>query len=166
MPPDKEGGSKAQRSNNTNTRPITEYSWKDKGPFIVYIETPRKNNPNNLGNIGKFSHLKLAREIFDLHLSDVKNIKNKGLNRVAVEFINYTAANQFRNNKNLIDKGYEVYIPFNFVTCKAIVREVDLDLPEELLKEYFTSSIEIMSIKRMNRKVLKEKNPEYVPTGR
>lgn len=168
-PPDRGGGlsltisqiSNKESSENQKIKPTAEYSEKDNGPFIVYIETSKKSN----NTIGKFSHLKLAREIFDLNLSDVKGVKNKGLNRVAVEFVSFRAANQFLQNKKLKDKGYEVFVPFNFVTCKAIVREVDMDLSEDDLKNYFTAPVEIISIKRMNRKTFKNDKPEYVPTG-
>lgn len=168
-PPDRGSGlsltisqiSNKESSENQKIKPTAEYSEKDNGPFVVYIETSKKSN----NTIGKFSHLKLAREIFDLNLSDVKSVKNKGLHRVAVEFVSFRAANQFLQNKKLKDKGYEVFVPFNFVTCKAIVREVDMDLSEDDLKNYFTASVEIISIKRMNRNTFKNDKPEYVPTG-
>lgn len=161
-PQDKGGGLNLNTDNIPSSQVRNEvlYDEGDKGPFIVYIESKNSNS-----NIGRFSHMKIAKDIFDLHLSDIKNIKNKGLNRIAVEFVSFKAANQFIKSKKLSDKGYEVFIPYNFVTCKALVREVDLDLSEDILKTFFVANAEILSIKRMNRKCLKDNKIEYIPTG-
>lgn len=141
-------------------KPTVFYDAKDFGPFFVYIESQSSKD-----NIGRFSHLKIARDIFNLQLKNVKTIKNKGLNRVCIEFISAQAANSFIENKNLKDKGYNIFIPLNFTTSKGLVREIDLDLSEAELLEACSCRNDIITIKRLNRKVFKNDTIEYVPTG-
>ena len=161
--------SNANQVNNTKTGINTIiktnilYSSSDKGPFIVYLESTDK-----VGfNIGKFNNIKIARDIFNLNLTDVIKISNKGLNRIAIQFISYISANSFVNNKTLLDKGYNIFIPFNFVTSKGIARNVDFDLSEEEIlktcKAY--NNIKILNAKRLNRKTIKNDITTYEPTG-
>lgn len=139
------------------------YEPTDKGPFIVYLETTEK-----VGfNIGRANNIKIARDIFNLNLTDVLKISNKGLNRISVHFLSFKAANSFIKNKSLLDKGYKIYIPFNFVTAKGIARRVDLDLSEQELLQACEShdKIKIISAKRLNRRVTKDKITTYEPTS-
>ncbi|KAL1505341.1 hypothetical protein ABEB36_004930 [Hypothenemus hampei] len=111
------------------SKPRIFFDIKDSGPFIIYIES-KLGDPN----IGRFSHLKIAREIGILNLEGIINIKNKGINRIAVEFNNYKKANDLLNNKEINDK-YKVFIPSNIISCKGIIRQIDLELSEEHLLE-------------------------------
>lgn len=64
-------------------------------------------------------------------------------------------------------KGYNVYIPYSQVTCKGIIRNIDLELKKETLKSIIKTHINILYIKRLNRKILKgneNKEVEYAPT--
>lgn len=137
------------------------YSNEDLGPFIVFVESTTKTN----NNVGRFNNLKIAKEIFDLQLKEVKKINNKGLNRLAIEFNNWFAANSFIKNSRLIEKGYKLYIPFNFVTCKGLVRHVDIDEDINNFANICKCDVEILSAKRLNRKVISNNKTEYVPTG-
>lgn len=136
------------------------YNEKDKGPFVVYIEVPETIKINS-----RFNNLKLAREIFDLNLVDVKQIKNKGTHRVAVEFLKYQTANLFVNNKKLLEKGYKIFIPFNFVTCKGIIRRVDLEYSDEELLKFISAEAPILQVRRLKRREIKNEEISYVPTG-
>lgn len=155
-------------NNSSNTqeitpKPIIFYSCIDKGPYIVYMESTEK-----VGfNLGRANNIKIARDIFNLKLTDIKKINNKGLNRISIEFISYNAANLFVNNPTLLNKGYKIFIPFNFVTSKGIARRVDFDITEKELLECCNvdGNIEILSVKRLNRKVINDKVVSYEPTG-
>ncbi|XP_050294852.1 uncharacterized protein LOC126735025 [Anthonomus grandis grandis] len=150
------------KKNDLEKEPVF-YSKNDTGPFLVYLESTEK-----VGfNVGKFNNIKIARDIFNLNLTDVKKIKNKGLNRISVEFINFLSANNFVKNKTLINKGYKIYIPFNFVTCKGLVRQIDIEIGEKEILECSKTDtgIEILEVKRLNRKIIKDKDITYEPTG-
>lgn len=139
-----------------------KYTKDDVGPFMVYIES--NMTPNN--RIGKYNSLKIARDIFNLQLNDIKKINNKGTNRIAVEFVDYESANNFLANKKLKDKGYKLFIPFNFVTCKGLIRGIDLDIDtEDIVKFSSGRRCSVLSARRMNRKVTVEDRVEYKPTG-
>lgn len=141
----------------------TKYKEHHSGPFMVYIESTDKTG----NNVGKFNHLKIAKEIFNLHLNDIKNYKSKGTNRIAVEFNNFQAANNFIKNESLIKKGYNVFIPSNFTTCKGLVKRVDLNMTLDEIQSRCTSAVNILDMTRLNRKVLSgpTKIPEYIPTN-
>lgn len=168
-PPDKHGGGNTDDSNKKSEIPEMFYTEYDLGPFFVYIESTDKVGYN----LGKSNNIKIARDIFNLKLNNVKRISNKGQNRIAVEFLNSQAANNMVKNKDLIGRGYKIFIPFNFVTCKGICRQVDMDLTEdELLNcssagSYAGQKIKILSVRRLNRKVVNEldKSISYEPTA-
>jgi len=109
---DKEAQSESQQKERT----VMLYDKKDIGPFFVYVESQTNTN------IGRFSHLKIACDIFNLKLNDVKKIRNKGLNRLCIEFYTFTSANALLKNTLLIQKGYKIFIPLNFTTSKSLVR--------------------------------------------
>lgn len=137
------------------------YTEKDTGPFIVVIEASDKLNIN----IGKISQLKIAKELLDQNVKDIIKLKVKGKRRIAIEFLNYMAANKFSMNKGLVNKGYNIYIPYNMVTCKGIIRHVDIDYDTEVLKTSIVSDQKIINIRRLNRKKISEGNVDYLPTG-
>ncbi|KAL1488728.1 hypothetical protein ABEB36_014527 [Hypothenemus hampei] len=118
------------------------YSSDDFGPYVVYIEASE-----NLKKI------------------DIRLVKNKGSNRLAVEFTNFVSANNFLNNKRLVDKGYNLFIPYNFVTCKGVVRRVDLEFSEEVLMSNCRSNATILNIKRISRKNISNDSVDFIPTG-
>lgn len=128
------------------------YSPCDRGPFVVFIESTESSG----NNIGRFNDLKIAKEIFQLKLTNIKKILNKGSNRISVEFDNYKSANEFIVNPYLIKKGYSIYIPTNYITVKGIVRQIHKDISIEELVKSIDSPFQIIDIIRLNRKILKK----------
>lgn len=152
---------------NTNNAPDLEkkiellYKVTDKNAsFIVIIEAGVEMNKN----LGKCSQLKIAKEIFDLNLKDVVRIKVKGKNRLSVEFNNPLAANNFVKNERLRNKGYNIYIPRNQVSCKGLIRQVDIDFTNDQIMNMISSPVKVIEIRRLNRKVFNNQEKQYVPT--
>ncbi|KAL1493942.1 hypothetical protein ABEB36_009621 [Hypothenemus hampei] len=58
-----------------------------------------------------------------------------------------------------------MFIPYNFVTCKGLIRQIDLDVPETELLKQCKSNITILDVKRLNRKNIIDGSVEFVPTG-
>lgn len=148
------------------------YNKKDS----IYLLTVEADNKN----IGKFSQIKIAKEIFELKLKDIKKIKVLGKSKIGVEFSSYETANSFLENEILKNKGLKVTIPYNYTSCKGVVRAIDPDLDPEILKRDITinsfESQKINNVIRLNRRVQK-RNPnntnltqekalqhEYIPT--
>lgn len=133
--------------------------------YLVIVEA----NEETEKNIGKCSHLKIAKEICELNLNNVYKINIKGKNKISVEFNNYISANKLTNDERLKNKGYNVYIPYNQVSCKGIIRNIDLELTEEKIQKLIQAPYKILEVRRLNRKIVKtnenKKEVEYAPTG-
>lgn len=167
-------------SNNTNssqikTTKVTEkktnenmlnllYKMNDVGPFWVNIEKIENEDENMFKK--NYNYMKIAKEIYQMNLNNISKVKQKGRNKIGIEFSHYQSANDFLNNKYLIDKGYKIYIPFNMVTCKGIIRRVDPELSTDEINEMIKSPFKVLEIKRLNRKKITEtKQAEFIPTG-
>lgn len=118
-------------------------------------------------HIGKFSHLSIAKTILNMHLDDLINFEKKGRNRLCVVFRTPAAANKLLLDNSLREKGYTMFIPLNIISCKGIVKFVDIDMSvEEIMKESSAYNIDIIDVKRLNRrKTLENGEVEYVPTS-
>lgn len=163
----------------TNQRPIYYYRKEDVGPFVVIIEAKRSEITNDLAyqsniprnnNIGKYNHLKIARDLFNLKLSDIMSISTKGKNKLGIKFTGADAANNFVNNEIIKNKGYHTYIPFNMVTSKGVIRGIDPEIKEAEIKNMITCNVEIVEIKRLSRREIitndkGEIERKYNPTG-
>ncbi|KAJ8914857.1 hypothetical protein NQ315_014870 [Exocentrus adspersus] len=101
-----------------------EKEANDYGPYIVYIEA----NEDLKQNLGHLNHLSLAREIFDLNLSDVKKFDKKDIRRL---------------NRRVVNENGEVaYVPTGTVqftiSGKVLPRFVEicfLSMPIEPFKQ-------------------------------
>ena len=110
-PPDKEKPPDINKITRINNR----FFENDFGLFQVIVQSSLTNK-----NIGNYSILSIAKEIFNLNLENIKNIERKGRNRVSVEFKTYRSANDLLVNNKLLEKNFEIFIPGNLVTCLVI----------------------------------------------
>ncbi|KAJ8973459.1 hypothetical protein NQ317_013453 [Molorchus minor] len=127
---------------------------------MVYLES---SNPEN--KVGKQGHLKLAKEIFDLKLKNIKKISTKGINRIGIELVDRKSANDLVSNTILKNKGYTIFIPYNQVTCKGIIRNVDTAFNTEQILAACQAKQKILEIRRLNRKSQENGEVTYIPTG-
>lgn len=58
----------------------------------------------------------------------------------------------------------KIFIPGNFITCKGVVRNIDIDKDINNFTKFCRANVEILDAKRLNRKIIKDNKPEYVPT--
>ncbi|KAG5867789.1 hypothetical protein JTB14_002761 [Gonioctena quinquepunctata] len=131
------------------------YQYTDSGPFEIYIQCNNKN-------IGNYHILGIAKTVLDMKLTDVKKINKKGKNRISVEFKTFQAANELAKNEELKKKGYDVFIPINKVTCKGIVKPLDKEFSDEILKEYSEIktpiNCRVLNVRRFTVRNKKQKN--------
>ncbi|KAG5876749.1 hypothetical protein JTB14_033081 [Gonioctena quinquepunctata] len=66
------------------------YKNTDIRPFLVMIEAKEETV-----QVGTYDHLKIATEILDLQLRDIKKVKIKGINKLGIEFCTPESANKF-----------------------------------------------------------------------
>lgn len=144
--------SEVGENSQTQIKETYYFTEKDVGPFRVMVESKNKER-----NVGNYHHLAIAKNILDLKLENVKKIERKGINKISVEFKNYQAANQFAKNE-IMSKDYNLFIPYNLLSCKGVVKYIDKDLNEEALKEItggseFGINIQVLNAKRLKRRV-------------
>lgn len=111
--------------------------------------------------------MKIANEIFHMNFNNILKVKQKGKNKIGIDFSHYQAANNLLKNEKLLNKGYKIYIPINQITCNGIIRRLNPDLSIDEIKNMIRSPFKVLVIKRLNRKILNEndKTIEYKPTG-
>lgn len=100
--------------------------------------------------IGKYSNLKIAKEICGLNLENVLKISQK--NWIRIQFSKYKKANNLVENEILKNKGYNVYIPYGQVSFKGIVRNIDLELTDHKFKSLMKPPINIPEAEKVIKK--------------
>lgn len=102
------------------------YTPSDPKRYYVVVESDE-------ASIGKYSDIKMAREIFYLNLNRVKNIAVKGRNKIGVEFQELKFANDFLEDERLTNKGLITKIPYNYEATYSVLITFDgTSLPSEV----------------------------------
>ncbi|KAK9873823.1 hypothetical protein WA026_002181 [Henosepilachna vigintioctopunctata] len=136
------------------------YTGSDSGPFLIIVES--KSN-NNIGNIHPMN---LGKKLINSGITGIKNIAKKGKNRLAIEFISGSTANQFiGSNPFLKENDTDVYIPSRMVTCKGVISNVGSEITEEDLIKRAESRVQILEARQLRRRVAKDGKVEYVPSN-
>lgn len=135
------------------------YDYKSPGPFEVFVESKEKN-------IGHYHNLALAKIIYESNFKGLKQINKKGKNRIGVVLSSYIEANEFLEHFSKT-QNLNVFIPSHKVTCKGIIRNVDLDIDIEKNVEIIKAkNNKVLESRRFNRKINNaEGKAEYAPTG-
>lgn len=154
-------------TNNTiqdKTSQITKnltYRDTDIGPYIVVIQAT-----GNEKHIGNYHPMAIGEMLLTTKVEGISKIKRQGINKVAIEFKTPQHANNFLNNKEIMDKGYEMFIPTNMVTCKGIARGIFPGLSEEKIIKHVKSKREVIGVRRFNRRNVNASGKvEYIPTS-
>lgn len=96
---------------------------------------------------------------------NVNNIKKVGRNRIIVECSEAITANTIVENDE-IGKKFNVYIPIFLISREVIVKNIDFDYEEEILKSVIDNrQYKIKDVMRMKRRVIKDGETELVPTN-
>lgn len=140
-------------SQDRTPTPAIKYGRYAIPPYIVLIKPTADADNTNFSSI----HPMILGRIFKNNgISDIKNISRKGRNCVGVEFENFTAANSLLEHDVLKKNKLEAFIPYNQVTCRGVVRNIDPNISEEELLNNIESMFEVVQIRRMNRRVVDE----------
>ncbi|XP_050518979.1 uncharacterized protein LOC126893080 [Diabrotica virgifera virgifera] len=145
---------------NTVIKNINQYSSKDNAPFFVYVQS----KTGRIGNLHRVATSRLIINSVPEIKQDIANISIIGANKIKVELTSYTSANKLLTAQTLKDK-YDTYIPMFFTHVRGVVRQIDLELSEQELKEIIKpklgNNFEVSHVKRISRK--NDQN-EIVPT--
>ncbi|KAG5895922.1 hypothetical protein JTB14_016326 [Gonioctena quinquepunctata] len=161
MMEDSGGPGDPQKSKTTTTpEPLTikTYDRLDTPPYIIIVESTDKN-------IGSLHPMKVGRILRNSGVEGIDKITRKGRNKIGIEFINHITANNLTRNGVLQEQEWEAYIPITLVSCKGIIRDVDLDADMDNIVKYAKSACKILAARRLNkREHNKTKDTvEYVP---
>lgn len=126
-----------------------KYSFKDKGPYSVYVEHLNKN-------IGRLFPMKVG--FYFLEEKDFKNdildIVSVGVNRVKILFKTFSIANNLIQHNIIIKNNLVAYIPTFYNHRKGVIRMVDTSFSEDFLKQHIQcDNSKIINVQRMKRKV-------------
>lgn len=125
------------------------YKESDPGPYFVYVE----HEQSNLGRLFpvRVGHYLFCNQTFKNSITDIKPI---GLNRVKVVLNTAKAANLLVKHELLTANKLVAYIPKYFTQKKGIIRMVDTYFEEDYIKSNINSSIKVVEVKRMTRKII------------
>lgn len=63
------------------------YKQNDIGPFLVYIEKIETEEENIIQK--NHNYMKIAKEIFQMNLNNILKVKQKGRNKIGIEFSHF-----------------------------------------------------------------------------
>jgi len=110
-------------------------------PYVVHIDS--KENSGNIGNLGKL----LANRF-----SFISNIRRIGRNIISINFKYRHETNSFIENDRILPDNLICYIPNFKIYRTGIVKEVDLSLTENEIRQsikFPDGNIEVRSLSRL-----------------
>ncbi|KAG5882020.1 hypothetical protein JTB14_023073 [Gonioctena quinquepunctata] len=128
---------------------VTEnrYENTDFGPYRIYIESVDKN-------IGYLSNLAVGKIFHKNTQYNPSDIERRGKNRSMITFKKIQEANKLlEDNHFLSSNKFRASIPNNFITSKAILKDIDISLlEEEILDNLKTlNNKKILHVRRLKK---------------
>ncbi|KAI5727692.1 hypothetical protein M8J77_005711 [Diaphorina citri] len=129
--------------------------------YKVLVQPVSSNGSNYL------SLHKLGQALVNVTQKTTEIIRKERLsrNKVLVVCTNAKCANALVNNEEL-RKEYNFFIPMNYVTRSAIIRDIDVEFSEEeIFRSLDTRQFKLTGVQRLNRKSIDENRKiSYVPS--
>jgi len=125
-------------------------------PFVVQVQSTQESG---------LSHpLHVSHVISQIFPQDILEIKKVGRSKVLVQTNTYEPANRLVSNNSLTSHNLRAFILTYKILRAGIIRDVPQDLSIELLKESISSSIKILKLHRLNRRMKINNEIRYVPS--
>ncbi|CAH0728276.1 unnamed protein product, partial [Brenthis ino] len=107
----------------------------------------------------------LARTFQQLNITSINHVKYITPYKVRLHLENEETMKNILECEELIRKGWRIYKAMELSYCYGVIRDVDLDLSEEEILNNISCpfSIEILSLKRLNRKALNVYASTFTP---
>lgn len=146
----------SQNSPKTSLR----FCISDFPPYKIII-TGKEGNINNLHPIA------IGRLLYKNKVPSPNSLKKISRNNILITFSNYKEANSFLDNE--VNKtNFNSYIPYNAIAKQGVIRNIPLEISEEEIKGNIKSHYEVLSVRRLNRRVQIEEGGltkiNYVPS--
>ncbi|KYN19743.1 hypothetical protein ALC57_07896 [Trachymyrmex cornetzi] len=145
---------------NSGERIPLRYAARDMGPFVVYVY------PNNRdGSASPLHSILVSRIIAMSGIPDIQEIKKIGRGKILIVVKTATAANRLVENSIFPKHNLRAFIPAFKVLRTGVIQDVPQEIGLESLKESMESpAAKILDVQRLNRRIVKEGKPEYVPS--
>ncbi|KAG5873493.1 hypothetical protein JTB14_029170 [Gonioctena quinquepunctata] len=105
-----------------------KYEAYEIGPYSIYIESTDKN-------IGSLSNLRVGKLFHSNKNYNPDIIEKRGRNRLLLTFKKLEEANKLLDDeKFLLRNNFKASIPYNAITSKVIIRDIETIFAEEELK--------------------------------
>lgn len=133
---------------NQVNNPINfKYDIYDTGPYSVMLES----------EAGSLSCQKVGKLFCNNPNFGVNKVSRRGRNRVAIFFDNFKRANSFiEDTKFLETNKFKAFIPHNLISCKGLIRNIDINFSEEEILNNIKpigSNRTIINIRRIKKKI-------------
>lgn len=112
---------------NAKQREVYLYEPTDKGPFCVFIE-----NGGGFINIVTIGEL-----IYSLNYKPINRILRVNKQKIKVICGDYRAANHLIKDKKLAEKGFEVFIPKDFLLSVGIINNIPTTTKIDAIKKKY-----------------------------
>lgn len=136
------------------------YKITDLPPYKIII-TGKDGNINNLHPIA------IGRMLFKQNVPNPTCFKKISRNNILATFPSSKEANAFLDN-DISKLKLNCYIPYNAISKQGIIKSIPLEISEEEIKQNIKSHYEILSVRRLNRRVQTEEGGSskvsYVPS--
>lgn len=148
-------------SNSVGKKPKFKYSARDNAPFVVYIYA-KNSNP--------------AKPMHPLHISKlitniirdsnaIREIKKIGRGKISAEFnLSAAAANNITTSPVLESYNLEAFIPAYRTLKVGIIKDVPIDLEEDVIQKEISSLTQILEVKRFKRRTNVNGETQFTPS--
>lgn len=137
------------------------YAQSNQGPFYVYVQSsstpPSPIHPLSIGRI-----------LSEIRFKDVTEIKRLGFSKVSIRLKNKESTNLLVAQQPFKEKKCICFIPNYRIFRQGIIRNIPTDIELAELKSGIDSTIEVIELRRLNRKITTkndsdETTTEFVP---
>ncbi|EZA60944.1 hypothetical protein X777_08156 [Ooceraea biroi] len=151
------GGQNKQDIQASRTSKI-RYSYSDKPPYSVFIQ-PTVDNKES------FVHpLTISRVLSTITPIELIEVKKTGRGRVVADFRTFSAANSVINHPELTKLKLKAYIPEFKVLRSGIIKDVPQSLDMATMIKHMESSIEVVDVERLNRRITADEQTQFAPS--
>ncbi|KAG5896613.1 hypothetical protein JTB14_009524 [Gonioctena quinquepunctata] len=139
-------------TNAEEKKPINNVDFKyeanEIGPYSIYIESLDKN-------IGSISNLRVGKLFHSNKNYNPDIIEKRGRNRLLLTFKKLEEANKLLDDEHFLkSNNFKASIPYNAITSKVIIKDIETTFSEEELKDNIKTigNKKVIHVRRLKKK--------------
>lgn len=138
---------KSVSSSNYSDKPFHKYNKESNPPYIVHVQHMESDKN------GSLHPLHISRILTQIMPRDIMEIKKIGRTLVMAELRSFSAANKLVEDPSLTTHKLRAFIPAYRTIKSGIIRDIPIDLSDDIIKQNIESSYKIIDINRLNRRI-------------